>query len=217
MSENSSAAPEEVLTAAEAARILRVSLDVMYALLSRGEVPARRVGHSWRISRTRLLEWLMTAPVKTPTQPAPAPTPAPAPAEPLSRAHVNRRPLGPRDPSAPPRTLLDRLKRAVGLKPGKRTFDRPEAGLITMTEAGRRCGLPVHAIRRLADANAIPAVHAGHAGRVVRIPEAEFMRWLREPVSVIDPSVKRSRKGYAPRGHAITMLVAEARMGARSR
>ncbi len=51
------AAPE-VLTLPEAAAFLRVGEPELAAALERGEVPARRLGEEWRLSRTALLAWL---------------------------------------------------------------------------------------------------------------------------------------------------------------
>jgi excisionase family DNA binding protein len=51
------AAPE-VLTLPEAAALLRVGEPELEAALARGEVPARRIGEQWRLSRAALLQWL---------------------------------------------------------------------------------------------------------------------------------------------------------------
>lgn len=48
----------EVLTAAEAAELLRVSLRTVYRMCRTGEIPHRRIGESLRFSRRQLLEWL---------------------------------------------------------------------------------------------------------------------------------------------------------------
>lgn len=49
----------EVLTADEAATLLRVSRKAVYAAASRGEIPgAFRVGRSIRFSRTALVAWM---------------------------------------------------------------------------------------------------------------------------------------------------------------
>lgn len=48
----------EVLTAAEAAELLRISLRTVYRMCRMGEIPHRRIGESLRFSRRQLLEWL---------------------------------------------------------------------------------------------------------------------------------------------------------------
>jgi excisionase family DNA binding protein len=53
------AAPvSEVLTLAEAAELLRVPADDVRALVESGELPARRIGETWRFTRTAVLGWL---------------------------------------------------------------------------------------------------------------------------------------------------------------
>jgi excisionase family DNA binding protein len=52
-------APEpEVLDAAGAAGLLLVDEAAVVDLAERGELPARRIGDSWRFSRRALLDWL---------------------------------------------------------------------------------------------------------------------------------------------------------------
>jgi len=51
-------APAEVLTAAQAAELLRVEEAEVVTLAGRGELPGRRIGDQWRFSRTALLAWL---------------------------------------------------------------------------------------------------------------------------------------------------------------
>ena len=53
----SSSAPD-VLTLSEAAELLRVDADELEQLASRDEVPARRIGSSWRFNRDALLAWV---------------------------------------------------------------------------------------------------------------------------------------------------------------
>jgi excisionase family DNA binding protein len=48
----------EVLTLEEAAELLRVSVDDVRALVESGELPGRRIGATWRLTRTALLAWL---------------------------------------------------------------------------------------------------------------------------------------------------------------
>jgi len=50
--------PPEVLTANEAALLLRVDENKLRDLASTGEVPGRLVGNQWRFSRAALLGWL---------------------------------------------------------------------------------------------------------------------------------------------------------------
>ncbi|ONH29163.1 helix-turn-helix domain-containing protein [Pseudofrankia asymbiotica] len=55
------AAPvSEVLTLEEAAELLRVSVDDVRALVESGDLPARRIGETWRLTRTAVLTWLGT-------------------------------------------------------------------------------------------------------------------------------------------------------------
>ena len=58
----SPAAPDapvsEVLTLDEAADLLRVPVDDVRALVESGELPARRIGDTWRLTRTAVLAWL---------------------------------------------------------------------------------------------------------------------------------------------------------------
>jgi excisionase family DNA binding protein len=57
------AAPEpvpsgEVLTLGETAELLRVGVDDVRTLIEAGDLPARRLGQHWRLSRTAVLAWL---------------------------------------------------------------------------------------------------------------------------------------------------------------
>lgn len=45
-------------SAEEAARYIGVSKPIMLAALSRGEIPARRIGRRWIISRAAVDRWL---------------------------------------------------------------------------------------------------------------------------------------------------------------
>jgi excisionase family DNA binding protein len=51
-------AEPSVLTVVEAATLLQVKPGHVYRLLNSGEMPGRRVGGVWRISRPQLLNWL---------------------------------------------------------------------------------------------------------------------------------------------------------------
>ena len=48
----------EVLTADEAAVLLKVGTEVVLALAEEGRLPARRVGDGWRFARRAVLDWL---------------------------------------------------------------------------------------------------------------------------------------------------------------
>jgi excisionase family DNA binding protein len=48
----------DVLTAAEAAQLLRVGEGTVRELAARGDLPGRKLGRQWRFSRLALLEWL---------------------------------------------------------------------------------------------------------------------------------------------------------------
>lgn len=47
-----------VMTLDEAAHYLRVSRQTTYRLVEAGKIPARKVGHRWRISRFALEKYL---------------------------------------------------------------------------------------------------------------------------------------------------------------
>jgi len=46
-----------VMTAEEVAQYLRVCEGTVYRLASQGQIPAARIGRSWRFSREMLEEW----------------------------------------------------------------------------------------------------------------------------------------------------------------
>jgi excisionase family DNA binding protein len=48
----------EVLTLEDAAGLLRAEPGDVLALIEAGELPARRLGQDWRLSRTAVLAWL---------------------------------------------------------------------------------------------------------------------------------------------------------------
>jgi excisionase family DNA binding protein len=48
----------EVLTLEDAAELLQVAPGELQALAVAGEIPARRIGESWRLSRVAVLRWL---------------------------------------------------------------------------------------------------------------------------------------------------------------
>jgi excisionase family DNA binding protein len=49
---------DEVMTAAEVAELLQMPVSTVYYLARRGELPARRLGRTWRFLRPRLEELL---------------------------------------------------------------------------------------------------------------------------------------------------------------
>ena len=49
---------EEVLTLKETSEFLKLSKSTLYNLARKGEIPARRVGRSWRFVKLHLLRWL---------------------------------------------------------------------------------------------------------------------------------------------------------------
>lgn len=59
-------APAELLTVAEAAERLRVSRPTLYRLISRGDMPALRVGGQIRLDAQELERWLYGDPVGEP-------------------------------------------------------------------------------------------------------------------------------------------------------
>lgn len=50
--------PNDVLTADEAAKYLRVSLKTLYRLVAAGQVPGQKVGRAWRFRRADLIKFL---------------------------------------------------------------------------------------------------------------------------------------------------------------
>jgi len=55
--EDKTAAPE-VLTTADVAQILRLSVKTVGDMIRNGELPAMRIGGVWRIRRESLDEWM---------------------------------------------------------------------------------------------------------------------------------------------------------------
>lgn len=51
--------PDDVLTVAETALALRLSVNTVYAYLADGTIPGKRVGRRWIISAARLEAWLL--------------------------------------------------------------------------------------------------------------------------------------------------------------
>ena len=49
---------DEVMTASEVANLLKMPVSTIYQLARRGELPARRLGRTWRFLRPRLEELL---------------------------------------------------------------------------------------------------------------------------------------------------------------
>jgi excisionase family DNA binding protein len=50
--------PDEVMTSAEAALLLKLDESVVIDAAQRGELPARRLAGDWRFSRVAVLRWL---------------------------------------------------------------------------------------------------------------------------------------------------------------
>lgn len=48
----------EILTLDQAADLLQVSHNTLRKLIQEGQIPARKVGREWRLSRQVLLEWV---------------------------------------------------------------------------------------------------------------------------------------------------------------
>jgi excisionase family DNA binding protein len=51
-------AESDILTAAEVAEYLRLGVATIYRMARQGEIPAVRVGRSWRFSRGLLAAWI---------------------------------------------------------------------------------------------------------------------------------------------------------------
>ncbi|WP_131749404.1 helix-turn-helix domain-containing protein [Frankia sp. Cppng1_Ct_nod] len=51
-------ADDDVLTVDELVAWLRLSESTVLKLLSEREIPARKVGHQWRVRRGRVRDWL---------------------------------------------------------------------------------------------------------------------------------------------------------------
>jgi excisionase family DNA binding protein len=51
---------DEIMTAREVADLLKMPVSTIYELARRGELPARRLGRTWRFLRPRLEELLAT-------------------------------------------------------------------------------------------------------------------------------------------------------------
>jgi excisionase family DNA binding protein len=49
---------DQVMTAREVAELLQMPVSTVYELARRGEIPARRLGRTWRFLRPRLEELL---------------------------------------------------------------------------------------------------------------------------------------------------------------
>lgn len=48
----------QLLTLAEAARVLHVSTRTLQRMIRNHELPARKVGGQWRVRETQLMEWI---------------------------------------------------------------------------------------------------------------------------------------------------------------
>ncbi len=49
---------KEIMTPHEAAKYLSIHIRTIYRLAKNGEIPARKVGGSWRLKKGALDEWL---------------------------------------------------------------------------------------------------------------------------------------------------------------
>jgi excisionase family DNA binding protein len=50
--------PNQILTIAEAAELLRVPRSSVYKLAQQGKIPAQKVGRHWRFHRKTLIDWI---------------------------------------------------------------------------------------------------------------------------------------------------------------
>jgi len=57
-SRNNGSAKPEVLDVHGMAALLGVSVDTVYDLLKSGELPGRKVGRTWRTTRSAVLRWM---------------------------------------------------------------------------------------------------------------------------------------------------------------
>ena len=48
--------PREILDIDDAARFLGIKKRTMYRLVNTGEIPAKKIGGQWRLSRTQLIQ-----------------------------------------------------------------------------------------------------------------------------------------------------------------
>jgi excisionase family DNA binding protein len=48
----------DILTAREAAQLLRIGRNHLYELAGRGDIPCRRLGRTLRFSRAALIRWM---------------------------------------------------------------------------------------------------------------------------------------------------------------
>lgn len=48
----------EFLTVSEVASLLKLSESTVYTMVRAGDIPAVKLGNQWRVSETRLDEWL---------------------------------------------------------------------------------------------------------------------------------------------------------------
>lgn len=56
--ENTHALDEQIMTAREVADYLRLAEATIYKLARSGEIPAAKVGRSWRFKRSLIDDWL---------------------------------------------------------------------------------------------------------------------------------------------------------------
>jgi excisionase family DNA binding protein len=65
---------DEILTAEEAAELLKVHKRTVYRLAEEGAIPGTRIGHRWRFSKKNILDMVS----KSEAEPAAAPAREPA-------------------------------------------------------------------------------------------------------------------------------------------
>ena len=53
---------DRILTVEEVANHLKVSEATIYRMAQAGEIPAKRIGRSWRFSQTQLTAWFLELP-----------------------------------------------------------------------------------------------------------------------------------------------------------
>lgn len=53
---------DEILTLEEASRLLKLSRSTVYNLAQKRQIPAHKVGKSWRFVKAYLIRWLVQGP-----------------------------------------------------------------------------------------------------------------------------------------------------------
>jgi excisionase family DNA binding protein len=52
---------DDIMTAAELARMLRIHAVTVRLMAAAGQIPGRQIGNRWRFSRTRINKWMQEA------------------------------------------------------------------------------------------------------------------------------------------------------------